>query len=218
MYFCRRSSADGTVSRYRPDIKIGALKLRKICEACNNGWMSRLEGRVKPLITGLIKKERSIRSLDDDERQTIARWAGKTAIIESRTVPAEHPVDRRILHWMREHENGSPGRFAVAACSYALGALCHFQVGFNVPLIAGGQISGSVVVLGISNLILTCAFPIPELSYDCKCDLEVFQPLWPHPRSWKAMGRTFQPLPGTMQPEDALFEFAERVELFQSAE
>jgi hypothetical protein len=217
MNFYRRAG-DGSITDHRSGIANSSFKLKEICEDCNNGWMSRLEDSAKPVIVDLIRKQRTLDSLAEEERRILAKWAGKTALVESRAIGAECPVSETILNWMRAHENGWPGKFGVAACSYALGALCHMQVGIILPLLGGQKASGNIVVLGIANLVLSCAFPIPELPHVCKCDLSVYQPLWPPANTWKPMDKEFRPLPERMQPSDALVEFAERIELFQSVE
>jgi hypothetical protein len=120
-----------------------------------------------------------LESLDTEQRQLLARWAGKTAIIESHSVGAESPVDGALLQWMRTHENDVPGRFAVAGCPFMHSAIGHMQVGVIRDLLGGKTIAGNIVVLAFPNLILTCGFPIPDLtalSYRCKCDLSVYRP------------------------------------------
>jgi hypothetical protein len=52
------------------------LKVRVVCETCNNGWLSRLEERTKPLLTHLIKGHAI--SLGVQEQLQLATWAVKT--------------------------------------------------------------------------------------------------------------------------------------------
>ena len=216
MLFSRRAG-DGSTTAHRTGITMGSFRLKKICEGCNNGWMSRLEGRAKPLMLSLMKRARSLPDLDGEECRILARWAGKTAIIESHAIGAECPVDDKVLSWMRTHEDGAPGRFAVAGCIFNLNAVAHMQVGIIRDLIGGGKASGNIVVLGISNVVLTCAFPmIAQLPYVGRCDPLTYYPLWPGPRSWTSMKKKFSPLPDQIGIPDALVEFAERMELFQS--
>ncbi len=54
---------------------------RKVCNECNNGWMSQLEDEVKPLLTCLVSADRTASSLSGQERNTIARWAYKTSFM-----------------------------------------------------------------------------------------------------------------------------------------
>jgi hypothetical protein len=216
MHFSRRYG-DGTTSVHRTGITIGSFRLKRVCEGCNNGWMSRLEDRAKPILLPLMKGQRGIDSLQEDECRILAKWAGKTALIESRAIGAECPIDEKLLAWMRTHEDYGPGQFAVAGCIFNLKAVAHMQVGIIRQLIGGGKASGNIVVLVMSNVVLTCAFPmIAELPYKCMCDPALYHPLWPSRRSWMAMEKKFDPIPADIAIPDALVEFAERIELFQS--
>jgi len=56
-----------------------------VCENCNTGWMSRLEGTAKPILVPLIEKERTIDSLTPEEAGVVGKWASKTAFMHSWT-------------------------------------------------------------------------------------------------------------------------------------
>jgi len=51
------------------------------------GWMSLLEHQANPLILQLMKAERSILMLTDDERRILSRWAVKTAFLITTSEP-----------------------------------------------------------------------------------------------------------------------------------
>ena len=53
--------------------------VKMVCAACNNGWLSELEGAAKPVLTPLIRGES--RRLPDDDQALIAEWTCKTALI-----------------------------------------------------------------------------------------------------------------------------------------
>ena len=124
-----RHSGDGSQQQIRAEIKLDSFRLKKVCEDCNNGWMSKLEESAKPLIVALIKESRQLDSLLDDERRTLARWAAKTAIVESHAVGAECPVSADFLRQIRKNADGIPGRFAVAARHTDIHGFGHLQVG-----------------------------------------------------------------------------------------
>ena len=73
----------------------------RVCEACNTGWMSRLETSAKPIVTELINAKRVITALTADESGVVAKWMAKTAFLLAnaslgkRPVPPEH---RKLLH------------------------------------------------------------------------------------------------------------------------
>jgi hypothetical protein len=63
------------------------LKIRCVCEQCNNGWMSRLEGGVQPVLQPLLTGEPG--DLDTGGQTAIATWAVKTAMVLEGMDPAE---------------------------------------------------------------------------------------------------------------------------------
>src|SRR5581483_3341668 len=66
-----------------------------ICANCNNGWMSDLENRAKPILTQLFDGMPPA-DLNPEERALLARWAIKTAFmldspsLYRKRVPASH--------------------------------------------------------------------------------------------------------------------------------
>jgi hypothetical protein len=206
-----RMLGDGTRKQARVEIKLASFKLKDICDACNNGWMSNLEIAAKPLILALIRGTLDLANLTDDERRTIAKWAGKTAIIESHSVGAECPVEKKYLRFMRTSEE-VPGRFAVAACRTELVGFGHMQVGIIRDLIGGGKAAGNIIMIALPKLAFACAFPMLETPYECRCVKSLYVPLWPHPASWRDMNQTAM----TQESDDVetLAAMAERIELF----
>lgn len=56
-------------------------KIRAVCASCNNGWMNRLEGHVRPILLPLIEGRGAW--LDVAQQATLARWiAMKTMVSE----------------------------------------------------------------------------------------------------------------------------------------
>lgn len=55
------------------------LKVRFVCKGCNNGWMSRLENRAKPLIESLFDAQKT--KLPPVHQCTLAEWSVKTAMV-----------------------------------------------------------------------------------------------------------------------------------------
>jgi hypothetical protein len=205
---------DGASEQVRDTIKLDSFKLKKVCAACNNGWMSELENAAKPLILEVIRDNRALDSFSEEERRILARWAGKTAIIESHSIGAECPVNGEYLKRIRTNPDGVPGRFAVVACRTELIGFGHFQAGIIRDLIGGGTASGNIIVIALPKLAFACAFPMLETPYICKCVRSLFTPLWPHPNHWRAMNHT--PMPTGLVGGEMLPELAERVELLHS--
>ena len=121
-----RGNPDGTSQRVRKEYDLDSFRLKKVCTAYNTGWMNDLENVAKPLILGLIRRTLALDDLTEEDRRILAKWAAKTAIIESRAIGAECPIDADHLKRMRASE--FPGRFAVAACLTAMQGFGHMQI------------------------------------------------------------------------------------------
>lgn len=205
---------DGAHEQRRAEIRLDSFKLKKICECCNNGWMSKLEESAKPLVLAVIRGVRELGSLSEEERRNLARWAGKTAIVESHSVGAECPVSGEYLKRMRTDPDGTPGRFAVVACRTKMQGFGHMQIGVIRDLIGGGKASGNIIMIALPMLAFACAFPMLEIPYECRCVKSLYTPLWPPPAAWYPMNQT--PVPPRLDDLETLAAMAERVELFHS--
>lgn len=58
-------------------------KLRIVCKACNNNWMSRIQERAKPILIPLIRGEAC--QLDAEQQRIVAGWAALLVIIDQYT-------------------------------------------------------------------------------------------------------------------------------------
>ena len=63
------------------------LKVRWVCEDCNNGWMSRLEGRAQPFIQPLLDGKAQF--VEADAQAIIALWAIKSTMVLEGLGPAD---------------------------------------------------------------------------------------------------------------------------------
>jgi hypothetical protein len=62
------------------------MTVRAVCEACNNGWMAGLEGRVKPFFEAALDGQGSV--LSADLQRDLAAWALQTLMmVESQQRP-----------------------------------------------------------------------------------------------------------------------------------
>lgn len=66
-----RTRSGGRLSRRQGPLR--SVKLRIVCEKCNNGWMSGLQKKTKPILTAFI--EGNWRKLTPAEQRTLAAWA-----------------------------------------------------------------------------------------------------------------------------------------------
>jgi hypothetical protein len=92
-------------------------KVRKVCSDCNNGWMSNLEGRAKPILVPLFRGEQF--TLEAEAQSILAGWIAKTTIAADTFYPessATSPGDRTLVMttrrapenwkiWLARHSN-----------------------------------------------------------------------------------------------------------------
>ncbi len=210
-----RQHQDGAVEPIRREYRLDSFRLKKICVPCNTGWMSALEGSAKPLVLGLINGTIEPPSLSVDEKDVLARWAGKTAIIESHAVPAECPVSSSFLKHLRHDIYRNPGNFAVAGCKTEFLGFGHVQVGVIRDLVGGGKAAGNIIAIAVPRLFLVCAFPMLQTRYQCRL-APPLEGIWPDDsRCWHPIRDSFGPL--ELSNSDALFDLVGRIELFHSA-
>jgi len=77
-----------THGRSKTGLKQIALYSRAACRHCNNGWMSELEQRARPLLTPAIPGQ-TVR-WDAEEQLIVAAWAFKTALMLDRSSTSRH--------------------------------------------------------------------------------------------------------------------------------
>lgn len=183
-----RPQDNGGLSQVRPEILLDNFRLKQICEQCNNGWMSALERRTMPIILDVTRNGRTLGSLEEPERRILAKWAAKTAIIESYAVSAECPINREYLRVIRDNPDNHPGNFAVLGSRITLEAFMHAQISGVRDLEGGGKVARSTIVIIIPNLAFVCAFPMfPGQQWTCSYVPAFAGPLWPPASCWQTM-------------------------------
>jgi hypothetical protein len=55
------------------------LAVKRVCGACNNGWMSRLEEQAKPVLESILDDK--LKAVDTLLQAVVARWAVKTVMV-----------------------------------------------------------------------------------------------------------------------------------------
>lgn len=91
---------------------LGSMTVKRVCRACNTGWMSELEERVKPVLGPMV--EGKVRTLNLDERAVLATWVAKTALAFDLT-RADPVVPDECRHWVRDHQTPPPGTIVLLA-------------------------------------------------------------------------------------------------------
>lgn len=100
------------------------LKFRVVCNACNNGWMNRLETAARPHLTKMVDGKRFV--MNDDEQLTVARWcAAKVMVAEHapEMVPMTPEVDRRAMM----ERLSIPNYYRIYACAHSCEARLAYQ-------------------------------------------------------------------------------------------
>jgi hypothetical protein len=81
---------------------INTMRPRVVCEECNNGWMSRLDDRTKPLLQEMIAERPAV--LHADDQAVLAAWFFmKNAVAEARTPSSRATSDLSRAILFRNH-------------------------------------------------------------------------------------------------------------------
>lgn len=95
------TSAEATVITRKRQGHAGTRKVRVVCKTCNNGWMSLLEERTKPLLKPLIAGQDAV--LDANAQKTLATWAAKTAITAEHLKPRPGMIRPNECRWIKDN-------------------------------------------------------------------------------------------------------------------
>lgn len=89
---------------YRPPVHATNVVVKAVCSDCNNGWMSKLEIKARPILLRFQSDDTV--TLVPDEAATVVRWAQKTSTMLDRwsTGPRAYPAEV----FKAIHENKSP--------------------------------------------------------------------------------------------------------------
>lgn len=101
-------------TRTYKDSSLGIVT-RSVCAACNNGWMSELEGRAKPLLEPLISGH--ARTLTPTDQMALALWATKTSI--SLLYASKAPEGAEILHRAAVFDGRVPPNTGIWLAAYS---------------------------------------------------------------------------------------------------
>lgn len=94
------------------DAPLGSMTVRRVCDDCNNGWMSRLEKKVQPVLTPMLAGR--TRALNAEDQGTLATWAAKTVLAFDLT-RTEPVVPDECRAWVRTHGTPPPGSIVLLA-------------------------------------------------------------------------------------------------------
>lgn len=157
-----QSSGGVTVDAQRGDQRLPSwqaighhIKVKFVCTVCNNGWMSRLESQVKPIVEPLLGEANV--TLDIRDQSTLAAWAVKTAMVFE-------ALRLSCSRWFYEDQeradiraNLSPPHRTnvwIAKCVDLPGALCAASDLSDMPGDNAESVRGYTTTMGIGPLAL----------------------------------------------------------------
>ena len=87
------------------------LLIKKVCKKCNNGWMSRLETRVQPIIDRLRVEPTC--ELNDEDCGILALWSCKTAMMFEASRPPDWWAFTDLDRWLLCQKDLMPERVEI---------------------------------------------------------------------------------------------------------
>src|SRR6266446_8802805 len=160
-----------------------------VCGACNNGWMSRLESDVKPVLIPLIEDPHRLENLNLIQRTLIARWTVKTAAMLNRASAYSAPGNSMSRPVPDDHlkeimDGRCPTGVAVVGCSYPSSkTLDWMQFGTwitpsnSIPLLEEDRNRSYKIALAFCDLVLAVVY-YPSAEYHYAVIEGHYVPLW----------------------------------------
>lgn len=128
---------------------------KHVCGSCNNGWMSQLENRTKPVVTRLM--EDTAGPITPSEQRTIAAWMLKTAMVFEALRVSGSPWFYTFEERARmRNTRGLPSRTRVwiAKCVDLPGAYCTGSDLSETNGVTSNEARAYLTTMGIGNLAL----------------------------------------------------------------
>jgi hypothetical protein len=224
LWMTKHFIAPGTMESQRgPDLQVRTrpvdrpeLVVRRVCEDCNNGWMSRLQSRAKPIIERLWQEPNVTLPLEDCH--SLSLWAVMTVMVmqtlgeEEGWLYSEYDC---TLMWNSQQMPRFTGIW-IANCDGHTEISSESRFMLSGPSPQTGRLArGNAITMAFGNLALQVLKVVPEGNIDHLKDITVSQgygdwqnialQLWPltgHPVAW--------PPPRAIRSEQQLELFTER--------
>lgn len=123
------------------------ITIKRVCKKCNNGWMSRLESRAKPVLTRILDEPAC--TLDIHNSKTLALWSAKTSMMMEVVNPSENwafsELDRCLIY---------TNDLVPASTDVWLATCANFPSSFGVSRFLSNE--GSPDRVGITTLCFGC--------------------------------------------------------------
>lgn len=173
------------------------MTVRSVCEPCNNGWMSKLEGRLKPFFEGALQGQGML--LEQPIRRDLAAWALKTAMMaESQQRPGQPAVlPEEYPYLFAQGEPSTRVRVWIGAYTGAVSTAYGHLWGLDFaapqdpdPAHQSGVVWGATIVFG-PVVFQLLGSNIQDLLTGAEMNTPGVHELWPCRQSF-----TWQPKPG----------------------
>jgi hypothetical protein len=113
----RRDSANHADELLRSH-DLSTFVIKNVCVNCNNGWMSRLEECVKPLLSGLMTMQASILQLLPEDRRVLSAWVIKTAFMIASAQESAAQLPWHLFRGLAELDKAIPAECLVVAAQF----------------------------------------------------------------------------------------------------
>lgn len=103
----------------------GTRKARVVCETCNNGWLSGVENRIKPILLPMIRAHRL--TVTPRMQEALAFWAVKTALVAEKIAPDRMVTPDSVYKFVYEKKI-VPAGYSVYIAPYAGLSWAHLRL------------------------------------------------------------------------------------------
>jgi hypothetical protein len=206
-------TSDGTTATMHRQPSLEAFVNSAVCRECNSGWMSTLETQVDPIFEKLTNGT-DISVLTPEEVETLARWAGKTAIVLGYVTPISAIVPQFIRRTFLPQSTTPPHMrlfYGFIKADLTLeGGYLQLSYGAEIPVIGSEGGSGHRFTLCLFNHCFTVDFPpiLAGVRYDLRdsCSAQI----WPY---FVPAGTTELSIPTPAPIGDVLLAICKRVQV-----
>lgn len=107
------------VVRKKIDGDPGSRRVRRVCQSCNNGWMSRLQERAKPHVLPLILGAAT--AIQPTSLETIAGWCAMSVMTSDNFYPERQAIPQEDRNWLMAHGLPPPDTWKIWIGQYERG-------------------------------------------------------------------------------------------------
>ncbi len=161
-------------------------KIRVVCRKCNNGWMSKIEMKAKPILTQLILGRDCC--LTPEQSHTLALWIAMKVIVSEHSEGGTQVTPAKDRYEF--YESGTiPGYFRIFIGNHSTNHSSGFirqsymlsANGYSIkPKLKGLQRNAEVISFYCGKLLVyICAYRVDGLNLDTLFDDSVFNMIYP---------------------------------------